>query len=540
MFIRQKSNDTFCIVRGSPSDPGEELTAAISREEANAQLRTLLAAENAIADIPALTESDFEAARVLLAHYSSGDPASHAHRKGSRVRLYLAEDEAAPDGRYIDPGSINFNRQPPFPFRIQTKQPESDGHAGAELAGVLTNYAVVPKPDGSPGNVVVVEGRLDMKSDAGKLAERLMREGFLQTWSPELGDVYWNAEVTEMNEEGQPTRVTEHVTSAVFLGGTAVALPAMASAVMELLDDDGEVVTPALVRGIAASSNGIYIGGQVATGGMITSTQPYYVGDGTPELFIPAISGNIVSSNTVKFILACVPADAPPSSHFSNPELAEPQRWTSITDDGRVSGHCALEFECHIGHRSRCVTISEIADYAGRGNFEYANGVGYVITAEGTQVGTGPLAVIGGHASEKLGWSDATAYYKDDPANIVADVVYGRDQFGIWFSGALRTTATREQVYALRANGVSLDARDIDGELRFLAACCVCKPGYPKIAARFTAASMDAEHPRILSLVAAGGPPEPNLNDDFDCGCDDDTEFDDLEFRVLTTRIAGV
>lgn len=399
-----------------------------------------------------------------------------------RVRLYFAEGEASPDGRYINENAINFNRPPPFPFRLQTKQPESGGHAGAELAGVLTNAY-------RDGTTLVFEGPLDMKSNAGQLAERLMREGFLQTWSPDLGDIVWDEEVTQMDVNGNPTRTVAHVVSGTYLGGTAVALPALASAVMELLDDNGNVVTPALVRGVRAGGS---------------------------------------SSN---HITACGASEAPQAAFFEDPELAQLQRWTTITSEGRVFGHAAGFGECHIGFSDRCITIDQISDCRGDGNFEYAM-PGYVLTAEETMVGTGPIPIKGGHADKALSWQKALAHY-DDPESVVADVVYGMDAHGVWFSGALRPTATKEQVYTLRASGVSLDAREIDGKLRYLATCCVNTAGFPKVSMRLAASAETAE-PRILALVAAGGAPQSFITDECLC-CNDAAaaEFAELGARLL-------
>jgi hypothetical protein len=188
----------------------------------------------------------------------------------------------------------------------------------------------------------------------------------------------------------------------------------------------------------------------------------------------------------------------PPAEWFTDPKLAEPQRWTTVTADGRVYGHTALWGECHIGYPSKCITPEMIS----QGGFDYANGIGHVLTAAGEQVGTSPLAVKGGHAPLEWDWKRAKAHY-DDPSTVVADVVYGTDDHGIWFSGSLRPSATPEMVYALRASGVSGDWREIDGQTRLLASCCVNNGGFPKMKARVNG-------DKVLSMVAAGGDPEPD------------------------------
>lgn len=190
----------------------------------------------------------------------------------------------------------------------------------------------------------------------------------------------------------------------------------------------------------------------------------------------------------------------PPREFFDDPGFTEGQRWASVTADGRVSGHVALWGECHVGYPGRCITPEAIS----QGGFDYANGIGHVVTAAGEEVGTSPLAVKGGHAPLEWDWKRAKAHY-DDPSTVVADVVYGSDEHGIWFSGALRPSATPEMVYALRASGVSGDWREIDGQTRLLASCCVNNGGFPKMKAR-----VNKKEDRVLAMVAAGGEAEPD------------------------------
>lgn len=197
-------------------------------------------------------------------------------------------------------------------------------------------------------------------------------------------------------------------------------------------------------------------------------------------------------------IVAAIAEITRPAEWFTPIQLDEPQRWTTVTADGEVWGHTALWGECHVGYPGRCVTPEMIT----KGGFDYANGIGHVVTADGAQVGTSPIAIKGGHAHKDWDWRKAQAHY-DDPSTVVADVVYGTDEHGITFHGGIRPGATPEMIYALRASGVSGDWREIEGMTRFLASCCVNSGGYPKMKAR-------VQGDRVLSLVAAGGPPEPD------------------------------
>lgn len=199
-------------------------------------------------------------------------------------------------------------------------------------------------------------------------------------------------------------------------------------------------------------------------------------------------------------IVAAIAEITRPAEWFVPIQLQEPQRWTTVTADGEVWGHTALWGECHIGYPGRCVT-PELVSQSG---FDFANGIGHVVTADGNQIGTSPIAVKGGHAPLEWGWKRAQSHYAD-PATVVADVVYGTDEHGITFHGGIRPTATPEMIYTLRASGVSGDWREIEGMTRFLASCCVNNGGFPKMKARVNKAE-----DRVLAMVAAGGEAEPD------------------------------
>lgn len=486
----------FCVLKGKTGESGKSMGCHDTRDDAVKQMKALYASEK---------KKQPNASNLSITVNESIDPAATAatitaslanSKKGTRIRLYFSEGEKTPDGRYIDPYAINFDRLPPYPFRIQTRQPESGGHAGAELAGVLTKFY-------RDGTTLVLEGPLDLGSEAGRETERLIKEGILQTWSPDLGDVYWDEEVEEMDAEGHATRILSHVTKGMFLGATAVAIPALGNAVMELVDEDGNVVVPALVRGIAADATV----------------------DSTNESTFPSIGAALRS------LTAAVDVPRLPASSFTKPVLDSLQRYNTVTPEGRVYGHVASYDECHIGYLNRCISINEIADCNGNGDFEFAY-AGFITADDDSRIPVGPIPIKGGHADRSLSWQAARSHY-DDPASVVAYVVYGMDEFGLWYSGHLSPLATPEMVFTFLAHGVSLDAREINGDLRYLATCCVNLPGFQKLGVRLVADGEVEEDARILSLVAAGGAPQPAP------GLIVDEEFTDLELRVLTTRVAA-
>lgn len=403
--------------------------------------QTTLTTNTTSATLPNLPPTVAEQMKTLLADISSGNG------KFEPIRLYFREGERTPDRRFIDLGAMNFDRKPPYPIRLQTTQPESGGHAGAVICGVINSYF-------EDGPTKVFDGFLDLTQLAGQQALQLIENRTMQTWSPDLGD---SIAYREDLEDG--THVI-HYASATYLGATLCALPALGSATVALLNDDGSFRVEPIAR------------------------------------------ANIAPTPTT--LVACASDGSPPTAFFSDPQLSELQRWVSITPQGRIFGHVAGYDECHIGYLGRCITIDEVIP----GGFEYACGGGYVVTAEGTKIGVGPLCVAGGHAPEEFGAEQARKYY-DNPDWAVADVVYGVDAHGIWFSGALRPDASELQIRRLRAHGVSLDAREIGTQLTMIGACCVNVMGYPKVRARLLASAVD-ETPRIATLVAAGGRPLPD------------------------------
>src|SRR5690625_7619559 len=80
-------------------------------------------------------------------------------------------------------------------------------------------------------------------------------------------------------------------------------------------------------------------------------------------------------------------------------------------------------------------------------------------TSDGGRVNTGPLTSAG-HASTGRGVTPAAAMaHYDDPRFVVANVVCGEDEFGIWGAGALRPGVEPWQVAFADTYSVSGDWR---------------------------------------------------------------------------------
>ena len=265
----------------------------------------------------------------------------------------------------------------------------------------------------------------------------------------------------------------------------------------------------------------------------------------------------------LSLIAGAAPAN-PPAEWFTDPKLAVPTGVT-VTPEGRIYGHVASWGICHIAHTNQCVTAPHsVAGYA------YFH-TGEVLTREGTRVATGRITLDTTHAGPQLNALSAAQHYEHTGA-AVADVVAGEDQWGIWFSGAIRPTATEEQVRTLRASPLSGDWRRIDSGLEMIAALSVNVPGFPIPRTRGLVAS-GALQSLVASGMVAPTPPTtpaeiraalahfPRAAEDVaylrelasraaqlvadsayaaeDCGCEDEAEDEPLRDGVFTIADLG-
>lgn len=203
----------------------------------------------------------------------------------------------------------------------------------------------------------------------------------------------------------------------------------------------------------------------------------------------------VVASGDGYRLLAAAPTDdAPPADWFANPNLDRPTPLT-IDDDGRIYGHLATWGTCHTGFGGQCITPPHSA--TGYAAFH----TGEVLTREGKRVAVGRLTAGTGHASTRLAARPAAAHY-DDTGFAVGDVVAGEDDHGIWVAGAVRPTATPEQVAVARSSPPSGDWRRIGTSMELVAALHVNSPGFPVPRARIASG--------VPQVLVAAGIPDPN------------------------------
>ena len=171
-----------------------------------------------------------------------------------------------------------------------------------------------------------------------------------------------------------------------------------------------------------------------------------------------------------------------PASWFQNPKLPEPTPM-NVTAEGRIFGHAALWSSCHTAYGDMCVRPPRSAT-----GYAYFN-TG-IVEAGGVQIPVGHITMATGHADARLTAAPAADHY-DNTGSVVADVVAGEDEHGIWLAGTVRDGVTPEQLRELRAVGkVSGDWRAINGNLEMVAMLAVPVPGFPV--------------PRMRAMVASG------------------------------------
>lgn len=405
--------------------------------------------------------------------------------------VLVVEGLPTSDGRFIEPGGLT-HRPLPLPILAQTQTPDGgSGHDGAYVIGRLDQLERVPGPDvvsrvtnePFPAGTFVWRGSgfVDPDHDAANL----VRRGYLTGNSVDLSEIEAFIENDPNHVElddsdqggvkiGGSTGERMRLTKGTIAATTLVAIPAFADGHVLV---DGTPVAPA--DGLTAAA--------------VPPWRAAELGDETC----------LACTGDTALVAAADPGTLPPIEWFRDPQLPGPTPLT-VDDDGRVYGHLAQWGTCHTGYSGQCIT-------APRSRTDYAHfrvGARRVTGDDGTPttVGVGALTVVldpahAGHAPAHLAAMPAAAHY-DNVGTQVANVDVGEDAHGIWVAGALRSTATPEQVDALLAAPLSGDWRPINGHLELVAALGVNTPGFPIPRAR-VASGM------VQSLVAAGVVPRP-------------------------------
>lgn len=174
----------------------------------------------------------------------------------------------------------------------------------------------------------------------------------------------------------------------------------------------------------------------------------------------------------------------PNKNVFERPDALKPGLGTTISEDGHIFGYLAVWGVRLIGSGRRNTQPPK-----SKTNYAYANAFN-TECEDGTVVRTGVLSLEGGH--HYMGSLEAS---RDAYANVerkVANVVYGEDAHGIWFSGSLCPHVDEARIQQIRSNGVSGHwerPKTGGGSQELLGACCVPIPGFAQAASHRIVAS---------------------------------------------------
>ena len=368
------------------------------------------------------------------------------------IPIVIPEGAESGDGRMFKKEAIEI-RELPLPLLWQIKT--GDGHMGSVVVGRIDHMERTPDGIGN------AHGVFDT-GVYGREAERLVRNGFLRGVSADLdqfeavgeADSEAGADEEEKKIGGDKIKITHARVMAV----TIVPKPAFEQCTIAIQDDGAQMFQEDTMEIIP---DGVYI-------------------EDLDELDAQAIVA-------CGILAGAIPA-VPPAHWFGNPNLSGPTPLT-VDDSGRVFGHIAAWSVSHIGMAPGTRPPKSKSKYA------YFH-TGLVRTDDGKDVSVGQLTLAGGHASLEASAMDAARHY-DDTGSAIADVHAGEDSHGIWVAGALRPSASPEQIRALRASAPSGDWRPISGSLELVAVCQVNVPGFPIARARVASG-------QVYALVAAG------------------------------------
>jgi len=400
----------------------------------------------------------------------------------SRVAVLIREGEESSDGRYIEPGALDW-RDLPLTMTINhdpDQRPAVITHIGrtADLAGLEAVAAeavaagevtaeAFAAATGDTGDYIAA--RIEFDSEwLGMDTAREVEVGLLRGVSIEIG-----------NEDADYLETT-----------------------------DGEV---------------IYV---VHAGRIGAATLTPFQAIESARVLVPLADHDEDELPTVEDItevLASAAVASPPAAWFADPGLDGPTPIT-VDPDGHVFGHLALWGTCHIGRPGVCVTPPH-----SESGYAHFLKPAAVLCDDGTSVAAGKITLGTGHAPVGRGvTAQAAADHYDHTGSVVADTMVGEDEHGIWMAGRLRPDADELRVQQLRAADLSGDWRPIEGTLELVAALAVNVPGFPVRPTQAVVAS-GAQ----VALFAG-----THLRDGAeDCGCDGGSSELAAEVRRLSAIV---
>lgn len=406
---------------------------------------------------------------------------------GAWSGILVVEDVESGDGRMFSGGSL---KTAPLPLPLMWQRQTDEGHKTAVQAGRIDDVW-------RDGNKIWGSGVFDLEGPDGLEAFRQVKAKFLRGVSVDVDSVK-NSDIEMIfpkmtGEEDDFEKLFSAPDVTVFhhgrlRGATLVQFPAFVEASIALTGED--IVTD--VDTLEASGEQVPIrerSTEVLTASGPEDQEPddSEIPDAALTIQPPACDHNTEGLTAC----ACQEEEAPDPAYFVRPEMDGP---TALTIDGRhVYGHAALRGTCHTGFAGQCVTMPV------EGSHDYFL-LGETLCADGSTVATGTITLGTGHAGTdgKVTPFDAIKHY-DHTGTVVADITTGEDEFGLWFSGALRTDIPVTKVRSLRAAKLSGDWRKFGNKLRLVALLAVNVPGFPVPRMRTA-----VHNGRQVALVAAG------------------------------------
>jgi hypothetical protein len=433
--------------------------------------------------------------------------------------VFLPEGKLTEDGRSFAPNAVILPpderaRDLPLSLMAMTKTSAEGGHDGAELAGRIDDmYRNAPliEADGvfskeeygqMIARMVGSEELTGLSVDIAPLEyEWVPRAG----WFDDNGD--WIAVQNEAGEweaapgfeevEDEPDSIEAWlrgaddrvlvITKAVIGMATVCPFPAFGDASIALTAA-GLPVRFQWVTKIEVDRQALVAAGLCED---CTEAEVVHVGEeGAPEF--QNGFGNVEREAVTAAAAGPVPMK-PPAEWFNDPEFSELTPMT-ITEDGRIFGHCWQWETCHLSFDTCVVAPHSETNYA------YFM-LGEIECEDGERLAVGKITIDTGHAGTRLSRLDAIRHY-DDTGTVAAYVCFGEDEHGGWFAGTLAPDLPEETLVALRGSTPSGDWRGVDGNLELVAILAVNVPGFP-VPRGLVAAGADGD-PEPVSLIAAG------------------------------------
>jgi hypothetical protein len=457
MGIRAKG---YCSLRHKEATgvwPGSKFNVGKKNIKASAYEEITLATEEQILNYISMKAQIADAkARVLLAagayEINGADPVNSAK---FRIPLVIPEDIESGDGRKFRKGSIEV-RELPLPLMWQIKT--ASGHDGSVVVGRIDH---MERTENGIGNAYgVFDG-----GAYGQEAERMVREGFIRGVSADLDK--FEASEAEAEKDSEASKKDKKI------GGDKINI------------DHARVMAVTIVPKPAFEECRIYLDENTDAGESQEEPDMEQMPDG---IYVEDMDEMEASAIVACGMVAGSIPTTPPATWFADPKLTGPTPLT-VDDHGRVFGHIAAWHVNHIGMSYGTRPPRSKSKY---GYFH----TGVVRADDNKDYPVGQLTLAGGHASLEASAVDAARHY-DDTGSAIADVTAGEDRHGIWVAGALRPSATPEQIRSLRASAPSGDWRPINGALELVAVCQVNVPGFPIARARVASG-------QVYALVAAG------------------------------------